>query len=165
MRSGGTTCRSSPAHAQKPKNPPREWTIFWKPGRPVGHTEPVSNEYRTGKLCYVEIPADDVAVSSRFYADAFAWTVRGRGDGATAFDDTVGGVSGVWVTGRRPSADPGILIYVMVADLHAAMALVLAGGGEIVEEPGGDAPEITARFRDPAGNVLGLFQEPTLAAG
>jgi hypothetical protein len=24
---------------------------------------------------------------------------------------------------------------------------------------GGDAPEITARFRDPAGNVLGIYQE------
>lgn len=26
-----------------------------------------------------------------------------------------------------------------------------------------DAPEATARFQDPAGNILGLFQEPTLA--
>jgi hypothetical protein len=25
---------------------------------------------------------------------------------------------------------------------------------------GADAPEITARFRDPAGNVIGLYQEP-----
>jgi hypothetical protein len=29
-----------------------------------------------------------------------------------------------------------------------------------VQPIGGDAPEITARFRDPAGNVLGLYQEP-----
>jgi uncharacterized protein len=25
---------------------------------------------------------------------------------------------------------------------------------------GADAPEITARFRDPAGNVVGLYQNP-----
>lgn len=27
-----------------------------------------------------------------------------------------------------------------------------------------DAPEITARFRDPGGNVIGLYQQPTRAA-
>ena len=26
---------------------------------------------------------------------------------------------------------------------------------------GADAPEITARFRDPAGNVIGLYQDPS----
>ena len=25
---------------------------------------------------------------------------------------------------------------------------------------GADAPEVTARFRDPAGNIIGLYQEP-----
>jgi len=28
-----------------------------------------------------------------------------------------------------------------------------------VQEIGGDAPEITARFKDPAGNILGLYQQ------
>jgi hypothetical protein len=31
---------------------------------------------------------------------------------------------------------------------------------EIVQPIGADALEITARFRDPAGNVIGLYQEP-----
>jgi len=30
----------------------------------------------------------------------------------------------------------------------------------VVQAIGADAPEITARFRDPAGNVLGLYQQP-----
>jgi hypothetical protein len=29
-----------------------------------------------------------------------------------------------------------------------------------VQDVGGDPGEITARFRDPFGNVLGLYQEP-----
>ena len=33
-------------------------------------------------------------------------------------------------------------------------------GGRIVQPIGVDAPEITARFADPDGNVLGLYQEP-----
>jgi predicted enzyme related to lactoylglutathione lyase len=59
-----------------------------------------------GKLCYVEIPALDVARSAAFYQDVFGWKVRQRGDGQTAFDDTTGEVSGAWVTGRPASADP-----------------------------------------------------------
>ena len=34
--------------------------------------------------------------------------------GATAFDDTTGEVSGAWVLGRPPAAQPGLLFYIMV---------------------------------------------------
>jgi hypothetical protein len=30
----------------------------------------------------------------------------------------------------------------------------------VVQPIGADAPEITARFADPAGNIFGLYQEP-----
>jgi predicted enzyme related to lactoylglutathione lyase len=69
-------------------------------------------------------------------------------------------VSGAWVTGRPPAQEPGLLLYVMVDDAAAAIEAVVANGGELVQPIGVDAPEITARFRDPAGNVLGLYQEP-----
>jgi predicted enzyme related to lactoylglutathione lyase len=90
----------------------------------------------------------------------FGWNVRTRGDGATAFDDTTGQVSGAWVTGRPPSGSPGLLVYVMVDSVADAVEAVVAHGGEIVQPIGVDAPEITARFRDPGGNVVGLYQEP-----
>jgi hypothetical protein len=51
----------------------------------------------------------------------------------------------------------------MVDDVAATVELVKAKGGEIVQEIGVDAPEITARFRDLAGNVIGLYQEPNTA--
>jgi predicted enzyme related to lactoylglutathione lyase len=47
----------------------------------------------------------------------------------------------------------------MVDSVAETMDAVVAHGGEIVQPIGADAPEITARFRDPAGNVLGLFEE------
>ena len=93
----------------------------------------------TGKICYLEIPAVDVERSSRFYRDAFGWELRTRGDGAIAFDDAVKEVSGSWVTGRPPSAEPGIMVHIMVADLDAALAAVRAAGGEVLNddaEPG-----------------------------
>ena len=71
----------------------------------------------TGKICYLEIPATDVERSSRFYHDAFGWNLRTRGDGAIAFDDAVKEVSGSWVTGRPPSAEPGIMVPVSYTHL------------------------------------------------
>jgi predicted enzyme related to lactoylglutathione lyase len=56
---------------------------------------------------------------------------------------------------------PGLLLYVMVDDAAATVEVVKAHGGEIVQPLGADAPEITARLRDPAGNVIGLYQEPS----
>jgi predicted enzyme related to lactoylglutathione lyase len=114
-----------------------------------------------GKICYLEIPATDVARSVRFYQAVFGWQTRQRGDGATAFDDAVGEVSGAWVTGRPSSPNPGLLLYVMVDSLTATVESVIAHGGRIVQPIGADDPELTARFADPDGNVLGLYQEPT----
>jgi predicted enzyme related to lactoylglutathione lyase len=114
-----------------------------------------------GKVCYLELPAIDVERSAAFYADVFGWQIRQRGDGATAFDDTTGEVSGSWVTGRPPSTEAGLLVYIMVDDCAATLEAVTAHGGEVVQPIGVDAPEITARFRDPGGNLVGLYQQPS----
>ena len=114
-----------------------------------------------GKICYLEIPTTDVTRSSHFYQAVFGWQIRQRGDGAMAFDDGVGEVSGAWVTGRPPSPSPGLLLYIMVDSVAATAESVVAHGGRIVQPIGVDAPEVTARFADPDGNVLGLYQEPS----
>lgn len=116
--------------------------------------------FTNGKICYIEMPADDPVHSSEFYQKVFGWNIRKRGNGSIAFDDGVGEVSGTWVRERPSSPNPGLLIYIMVDSVAATLDLVVANGGEIVQPIGGDAPEITARFRDPGGNVLGLYQEP-----
>ena len=118
-----------------------------------------SPTFANGKICYIELPATDIARSSAFYEAVFGWKIRRRGDGSIAFDDGVGEVSGTWVTGRPPSPGPGLLIYIMVDSAEETVAKVLAHGGEIVQPIGADAPEITARFRDPGGNVLGIYQQ------
>jgi len=113
-----------------------------------------------GKICYIEIPAVDIRHSADFYAKLFGWKIRKRGDGSTAFDDATGQVSGTWVLGRPASSQPGLLVYIMVDSVAATIEAVVAHGGALVQPIGADAPEITARFRDPAGNVIGLYQEP-----
>ncbi len=113
-----------------------------------------------GKICYIEMPATDIARSAEFYKRVFGWKIRKRGDGHIAFDDTTGEVSGTWILGRPPALAPGLLVYVMVDSVAATVDLIVANGGEIVQSIGADAPEITARFLDPGGNVVGLYQQP-----
>src|SRR3954464_11347062 len=102
-----------------------------------------------GKICYLEVPSLDIAQSAAFYAKVFGWRIRTRGDGAVAFDDGVGEVSGTWKLGRPPATSPGLMVYIMVDSVAATIEQILANGGEIVQPIGADAPEITARFRDP----------------
>ena len=119
--------------------------------------------YRTGKICYIEIPATDVQQSAEFYRRAFGWQTRRRGDGSTAFDDTVNEVSGTWVLGRPVAAEPGLMVYIMVASAAEAVKAVVSAGGEIVHDVDPHAREVVATFRDPAGNLMGIYQQPGLA--
>lgn len=120
----------------------------------------MSPTYGNGKICYIEMPALDATRSADFYNKVFGWNIRKRGDGTTSFDDTVNEVSGAFVLDRPPASTPGLLFYVMVDSVAAAVESVKANGGEIVQPIGVDAPEITARFKDPGGNVIGLYQQP-----
>ena len=114
-----------------------------------------------GKICYIEMPATDINLSASFYKTVFGWNIRKRGDGATAFDDTTGNVSGTWVLNRKPMTEVGLLFYIMVDDIETSIKAVIENGGKIIQPVGMDAPEITARFTDPGGNIIGLYQEPT----
>jgi PhnB protein len=117
---------------------------------------------RTGKICYLEMPALDVKQSATFYERVFGWNIRDRGTGRPSFDDTTGAVSGAWVLDRTPDSNPGILPYVMVADAARAAEAVVAEGGSIVLPAGRYGTEILATFLDPAGNLLGIYQQPGL---
>jgi uncharacterized protein len=119
--------------------------------------------YGNGKICYIEIPAIDIQRSASFYKAVFGWETRTRDDGSIAFDDGVGEVSGTWVRGRKAAKEPGLLLYIMVDSAAATIDAIIANGGKIAQPIGRDAPEITARFSDPAGNIMGLYQNPPQA--
>jgi uncharacterized protein len=126
-------------------------------------TSTPSPNYQTGKICYIEIPAIDISESAQFYQRAFGWQIRRRDDGSTAFDDTVGQVSGTWVPGRPPSKEPGLVVFIMVASAATSIEAIIAAGGEIVQPVNPDEHEVYALFRDPAGNILGIYQQSGLA--
>ena len=111
-----------------------------------------------GRLYYVEMPARSVEESAAFYRDVFGWSIRSRGDGATAFDDGAGAVSGVWSTQVTPSDDPGFRLYISVEDAVEASTRIEAAGGTIVTAADPSVVDVVAHFRDPAGNLLGIHQ-------
>jgi hypothetical protein len=116
--------------------------------------------YGNGKICYLELPSRDVKESAAFYQAVCDWKIRTRSDGSVAFDDGVGEVSGTFRTDRKPVAEIGLLVHIMVDNMEETVQKVKDHGGTIVQTIGMDAPEITAWFRDPSGNILGLYQEP-----
>ena len=113
-----------------------------------------------GKICYIEVPASDMARSANFFAEVFGWNIRSHSNGQLAFDDTVGGVSGMWVLGRPPTDENGLRVSIMVDSVAETLEAILANGGQIHTPVGADPNEITASFRDPYGNVWKVYQEP-----
>ncbi len=102
---------------------------------------------------YVEFSAQDLNVVKGFYGQAFGWTFEDWGPDYVAFSGA--GVEGGFRGGEAPTAG-GALVILYASDLEASERAVVAAGGVITERhefPGGRR----FHFRDPAGNVLGVW--------
>lgn len=132
---------------------PTEWGATVKEGEKRPEVLPLPC------LCYLEIPAIMVRPSAAFYEKVFGWRIRQRDTDHPKFD--AGNISGTWMSGRDISRTPGLLPYIWVESIDATLEQITAEGGRIVEMPHLDAPdgEWIATFRDPAGNLIGLYQE------
>ena len=113
--------------------------------------------YGNGKICYLEIPANNIEVSASFYEKSFDWKIRRDGD-RISFDDGVGEVSGMWVLDKKPVPEGSIIISIMVDNADATSKLITAHGGKVVNSLKMNSGEIIVHFTDPAGNVMGIYQ-------
>jgi predicted enzyme related to lactoylglutathione lyase len=113
---------------------------------------------RPGGLSYLHIPAEDPSAAARFYAAVFEWQVRDVDSARPSFSDRTGHVAGAWVRDQVVSAEPGLLPYVYVSDIDDAAARIQANAGTLVEPPHAEGNLRVATFRDPSGNVLGIWQ-------
>ncbi len=135
---------------------PEEW------GARVAHSEHRLERLARPRWCYIEIPAADVHQSAEFYGKVFGWNIRDLESQRPSFDDAPGNISGAWVTGRAAAREPGLLPYVWVDSIDAVLEKVAANGGEVVDPRHHNHPGSAnwiATFRDPAGNLIGLYQE------
>ena len=102
---------------------------------------------------YVEFAATDLAAAKTFYGQVFGWTFQDWGDDYTSFSNA--GLDG-GIRGPNVPAEANPLVIIYASDLAATEAAVIKAGGEILsrhEFPGGRR----FHFRDPAGNVVGVW--------
>jgi predicted enzyme related to lactoylglutathione lyase len=120
------------------------------------------------KVVHFEIPADDLGRAKAFYASAFGWEIEDVPGMDYTFVRTVpvdersmptepGAINGGMM--RRSAETPAPVVTIEVGSVEEALARVVAAGGAVVrpreEIPGMGA---FAYFRDPEGNVLGLWE-------
>jgi len=111
-----------------------------------------------GKVSYMQIPATDTALAAAFYRDVFGWHLM---DGGSAdhrsFADASGDLIGAFVTSLTSVREPGVLPYVYVDGLDGVVESIKSHGGEIVRDTYAEGGLWVATFRDPAGNVMGVW--------
>ena len=121
------------------------------------------------KVVHFEIPYDDVERASKFYANAFGWDIQTwTGQGEYTIVRTVdvdenqvptepGAINGGMT--KRGGNVSAPVITIEVEGIDDALKRIEGAGGAVVhpreEIPGMGA---FAYFRDPEGNVLGLWE-------
>lgn len=108
-----------------------------------------------------EIGCKDRPAIRKFYETSFGWTIE-DGDISGEADTGAGvGVNGA-LTALGHEPHQYVMVYVTVEDIEAAADRVKENGGTVtigpLEIPGGKGS--FAWFKDPEGNMLGLFQAP-----
>lgn len=118
----------------------------------------------TATLNYIELPANDVAVTKNFYSAAFDWEWIDYGPGYASHAE--GGLE-VALNGRGTVAPAhgageengvGPLVLLQATDLVGAERAVVSAGGSIVSPPYGYPGGRRFHFADPSGNILGVYQ-------
>jgi len=113
---------------------------------------------RPGGLSYLEIPAKDIRQSAAFYEAVLGWVVHGKDSEPCKFSDRTGHLIGRWVTSRAAGRKPGMLPYFYVDKVKLSVRRAVSLGGEIVKSPTPEGDILVAIVRDPASNVIGLWQ-------
>jgi predicted enzyme related to lactoylglutathione lyase len=141
------------------------------PAGPAQADEPAPSPGSGAPVTWFEVMGSDAARTQRFYADLFGWTVDNSGVPGYAVVDTGtrrgiqgglgGGEESRWAT-----------IYAKVTDVDQTVSRAEQLGGSRFSDPGVSALKSASRaalygraddhmktdtFRDPAGNVFGIF--------
>lgn len=111
------------------------------------------------EICYVELIAADGLRAASFYAQVFGWEMTGLSEGYTSFKPEKG-VSGGF-SKPMPGIDHGACIYVATEDIEDSLKKIAAAGGQTVvgKTKISDEYGFYALFKDPMGNVLGLWSQ------
>ena len=120
------------------------------------------------KVVHFEIPADDLDRAQGFYREAFGWTINAVPELDYSFVETTptdetnvptepGAINGGMMRRQEPIAGP--VLTVGVDDIDATLQRIeeLGGKTELPKQAVADMG-FSAYFRDPEGNVVGLWE-------
>jgi len=128
-------------------------------------TDAGANENRSGRevtvfrdrsVSYLELPATDPAVMADFYEAVFGWEIRS--ENRSSFTDGSGHVIGHFIRDLKPSGETGPRPFVYVDGFDNALRAVETHGGQVVRPKYVEGNLWVATFRDPSGNVVGLWE-------
>lgn len=121
----------------------------------------------SGRIVHFELPYDDRERASSFYGELFGWDIQ-------SFPGMDYSMVSTGPTGDQGPTEPGFInggmaakegtfdgprVVIDVADIDATLGDVEARGGQTLE---GKTPVAemgwSAYFRDPEGNIIGLWQ-------
>jgi predicted enzyme related to lactoylglutathione lyase len=111
------------------------------------------------KIVHVELSAKDRKALSKFYADVFGWEIEHLDSMNYTTFKAGDGVAG----GFNPISDQNpagtVTIYIETDDVTASLKEVERAGGKIIS-PEMEIPNTGkfGLFRDPQGNLIGLFK-------
>jgi len=119
-----------------------------------------------GDWCHIDVVSGDPGRATKFYSDVFGWHVeeypgtdyRGVKTSLNGIESGIGGLA--QSTGTAPAASSGVVPYILAPDMDATLEAVVAAGGQVVL-PRTDAFGYGefAHFRDPDGNIIGLWRD------
>jgi uncharacterized protein len=140
------------------------------PAEPAQGDGPAPSAGSGAPVMWFEVMGSDAARTQRFFAELFGWTVDNSGVPRYGVVDTGTGRGIQGGIGGGEQARWAV-VYAKVADVDQTLSRAEKLGGSRIVDPGlsalksasraalyGSADDIkTAEFRDPAGNVFGVF--------
>ncbi len=113
---------------------------------------------RHAGICYLEIPAPSLEKAQVFYSAVFGWDMK-PSEGYLSFKTGMLGFEGGFDP-KLPVGEGGVVIYVEVKDIPAALKAVKEAGGTVLQDKTGIGEHgFVGFFRDPNGNRIGLWSK------
>ncbi|MDQ6750146.1 MAG: hypothetical protein M3Z33_05255 [Actinomycetota bacterium] len=116
-----------------------------------------SRVFRDAGISYLRIPAEEPKPTAAFYESVFDWKVDTHREDPS-FEDGSGHVIGHVTSDLPVAGEAGVRPYIYVKRVDDTLERVVAHGGVLITEPYPEGDLWVATFRDPAGNVLGVWQ-------
>ena len=117
-------------------------------------------------IVYVELGAINVPRAAAFYSSVFGWEFTDpKSEGYSTFSTGPSGIGGGIYKAQKLASGGGVVMYLLVDDIDEfSKKIALAGGTVVVPKSSIPGTGWYGHFKDPDGNLLGLFTPLNMTA-